>query len=137
MTTIAYHHKSGIIAYDSRMSHGATIITDECSKIHRKNGVTLILAGGISEVQRLVNDYPNAEGKYNVAGFIVEDGKAYSCSWDNSIHEKILISWNDACGSGVDHALTAMDMGASAVEAVEMAKLRDSGTGGKVHTFKL
>ena len=35
-----------------------------------------------------------------------------------------------AIGSGADHAITAMDMGASAIGAVEMAAKRDTGTGG-------
>ena len=39
-----------------------------------------------------------------------------------------------AFGSGDLHALTAMDLGASAVEAVEMAMKRDVYTGGEIRT---
>lgn len=42
-----------------------------------------------------------------------------------------------ACGSGMDHALTAMDMGATAKEAVKWAMKRDTLTGGRIRTFKL
>ncbi len=40
-------------------------------------------------------------------------------------------------GSGGCYALTAMDMGATAKEAVKMAMKRDTGTGGRVRTYKL
>lgn len=43
----------------------------------------------------------------------------------------------EAFGSGSKHAITAMDMGASAKEAVGMAVKRDSGTGGKIRTTAL
>ena len=39
----------------------------------------------------------------------------------------------DAIGSGCDHALTAMYMGASAPEAVRIARVFDVKTGGPVH----
>jgi hypothetical protein len=42
-----------------------------------------------------------------------------------------------AIGSGAVHAITAMDCGKSAMEAVQMAARRDSGTGGKVVTMTL
>jgi hypothetical protein len=42
-----------------------------------------------------------------------------------------------AIGSGTDHALTAMDMGATAEEAIGWAAKRDAGTGGTIRTFRL
>jgi len=42
-----------------------------------------------------------------------------------------------AIGSGQDHALTAMDCGLSAKEAIKMAAKRDVNTGGRVRTFKI
>jgi hypothetical protein len=38
-------------------------------------------------------------------------------------------------GNGSDHAMTAMDMGATAVESVEMASMRDTSTGGVIRTL--
>jgi hypothetical protein len=37
-----------------------------------------------------------------------------------------------AIGCGSDHAITAMDMGATAYQAVQMAAKRDTGTGGTI-----
>jgi len=39
-------------------------------------------------------------------------------------------------GSGSDHALTAMDMGATAEKAVEMAMQRDICTGGRIRLYR-
>jgi hypothetical protein len=38
-------------------------------------------------------------------------------------------------GSGSDHAMTALDMGATAAESVKMAKTRDISIGGVVRTL--
>jgi hypothetical protein len=38
-------------------------------------------------------------------------------------------------GRGSDHAMTAMDMGATAAESGEMAQKRDTSTGGVVRTL--
>ncbi|GAI22667.1 unnamed protein product, partial [marine sediment metagenome] len=43
----------------------------------------------------------------------------------------------DAIGSGSAYALAAMDMGASAEEAVRAAMKRDIYTGGKVRTMRI
>lgn len=40
-----------------------------------------------------------------------------------------------AIGSGADHAITAMDMGANAFLAVQMAAKRDTGTGGTIRAL--
>ena len=42
-----------------------------------------------------------------------------------------------AIGSGSPHAITAMDCGKSAVQAVQMAAKRDPATGGRVVTMRL
>ena len=42
-----------------------------------------------------------------------------------------------ATGSGQHHALTAMDMGATAKEAVKMAIMRDTNSGGRIRTYKI
>jgi hypothetical protein len=46
-------------------------------------------------------------------------------------------SGDTAIGTGTDHAITAMDCGLSAREAVKMAMKRDTGTGGRIRTYKV
>ncbi|MNJ79145.1 hypothetical protein D3C77_770710 [compost metagenome] len=43
----------------------------------------------------------------------------------------------DAIGSGAPYALAAMDMGASAEDAVRAAMKRDIYTGGKIRTLRI
>ncbi|MNI98876.1 hypothetical protein D3C73_1578140 [compost metagenome] len=42
-----------------------------------------------------------------------------------------------AIGSGTPYAFAAMDMGASAEKAVEMAARRDTSTGGTIRTLRI
>lgn len=51
--------------------------------------------------------------------------------WKN----RIRLDRADAIGIGSPYALTAMDMGATAAGAIEMAKKRDTCTGGQVRTL--
>jgi len=138
MTTIAY--KDGVIAYDSRITRDTEIVDDDSQKCHEEKGVKFILAGKTSHYARLVSAYfgtaelrdlqcsaivVDADGLW-YAGNDAEDG-----FWKSPIDSDKPY----AIGSGGLHALTAMDMGATAAEAVEMAKKRDTCTGGLVRTL--
>ena len=74
-----------------------------------------------------------------MSAFIVDQGRVYLAGIDS---EKGLL-WTleatrpAATGSGMDHAITAMDCGLSAKDAVRMAIKRDAGSGGRVRTFKV
>lgn len=139
MTTIAY--KDGIIAYDGRATAGGTIVYDDYEKMRERDGVFFFGAGGISEINDLIKAYHGEEivgdcgasiivckaGELSLIGY--EDGKV----WESPVHP----SKPYAIGSGRDHAFTALDMGASAYQAVEMAAKRDTGTGGKIRTFTI
>lgn len=142
MTTIAY--KDGVIAYDSRACCGNTIFDDGFDKKVERKGVLFFLSGATSEFDLFIESYfegKNVAGRpLNIAGFVVVDSEL----WDAAIDEEGIF-WKsklrlDACyayGTGTDHALTAMDMGASAVEAIKWAIKRDCKTGGEIRTFKI
>jgi len=49
----------------------------------------------------------------------------------------VLLDRPYAIGSGTSYAFAAMDMGASAVKAVEMAARRDTNTGGRGQTVRV
>lgn len=140
MTTIAY--KDGIIAVDSRVCSGCTIVSDDADKIRHLDGKVFILGGDHHLQEELIADYPNGRvtGGNATGGFVFDGGILYTVGVLES--GKIFRELHDldapwASGSGGDHALTAMDMGASAEEAVAMAAKRDIHTGGKVKTFEL
>jgi 20S proteasome alpha/beta subunit len=139
MTTIAY--KDGVIAYDSRITLGAIISHDDYEKLIETKGVKFILTGATGDFSRLIEAYFGASHKNLDASGLAFDGETIWCIGHNNYGGfwKIPVSPRSiyAMGSGMPHALTAMDMGASAGEAVEMAKKRDTGTGGQVRLLVL
>lgn len=142
MTTIAY--KDGVIAYDSRCTSGGTIEDDDFDKRVSSNGVEFFLTGATADHESLVALYEGVisepRGRFNAAALVVDDGKLYLVSYndeDGFFKSPKRLEVPHAIGSGQDHALTAMDMGADAKTAVKMAMKRDSGTGGRIRTFKV
>ena len=140
MTTIAY--KEGIIAYDSRCTSGDHILNDSDDKLTISKGVRFFMAGRVSDQEEFVDQYfgDRKVGKnLNVSAFILDGGRLFLSSsdatelWVSSFNIKL----HDAIGSGSDHAITAMDMGATAKEAVKWAMKRDTKTGGRIRTFRV
>ena len=138
MTTIAY--KDGVIAYDSRITRDTEIVYDDFQKCHEEKGVKFIFAGKTSHYPRLVAAYFGATEARDLqcSAIVVDaDGLWYAGNdaGDGFWKSPLIGDKPYAIGSGGLHALTAMDMGATAAEAVEMAKKRDTCTGGLVRTL--
>lgn len=141
MTTIAYCN--GMIATDGYITAGQTIVDDQREKMIERDGVRFFLSGATSDWQLFVDTYfgdritPRA---VDCAALVVREGSV-SCVGvdpDNAMWECPVPS--DRCyaiGSGSDHALTAMDMGANAFRAVEMAARRCVSTGGKIRVYEV
>lgn len=141
MTTIAY--RDGIIAYDSRCTTGSTIVDHNYNKKIVIASVTFICCGTVADLEKAciaffddeAEDLPDMDVAY-----LAWDGiTLYSCSVSKGRLYKVPESRKNyfAIGSGEDHALTAMDCGLSAKEAVKKAAYRDVNTGGRIRTFKL
>ena len=139
MTTIAY--KDGVIAYDSRETSSGTILSDEAEKRTEHEGVSFFLSGNCGEDIEYMKVWADraCTEKFQCGGFAVDaEGVLWGCGgdptpWRHHIDPKQV----SARGSGSDHALTAMDMGATAEEAVQWAIKRDNCTGGIIRTFKV
>ncbi|ANH98953.1 proteasome subunit beta [Pseudomonas koreensis] len=135
MTTIAY--KDGVIAYDSQITSGNTIIYDDYQKCHQVKGVRFFMSGKTCDYTALQDAYFGGVVTREVdASAIVADGEGLWCIGagiqEGFWKSPIMLDSIYAIGSGSDHAITAMDMGASAYEAVQMAAKRDTGTGGTI-----
>lgn len=139
MTTIAY--RDGLIATDGRTSMGPFISNDDRVKRHEHDGVVFFLCGSSGELDAFIDGWPH-EGRdcdSDASGFAVKDGEM----WETGCHDKrvwrmkvdLSSDYHMAYGSGMYHAVTAMDMGCSAAEAVQMAAQRDSGTGGTIRVY--
>lgn len=139
MTTIAY--KDGVIAYDSRetMPNG-TIKTNNCNKRFTVGERHFFLSGKSDECEMLAHGWPSPSGSHiDCGGFLVDGGRVFLCGMDRDRGTtfKLLLDHHWAVGSGGDHAITAMDLGLSALEAVRMAVKRDAFTGGRIRTYKV
>jgi 20S proteasome alpha/beta subunit len=135
MTTIAY--KNNVIAYDSRMTQGDRIVDDDAEKCIERDGHYFFLAGSVSDADDFVDMFFGGESREDGSvGFILDpDGNLWQGGVDPDdgfwrVRRDLKKTW--VVGSGGDHAITAMDLGASAEKAVEMAMKRDVRTGGKV-----
>lgn len=137
MTTIAY--KDGVIACDSQITSGNTITYDDYQKCHEVKGVRFFMCGKTCDYMALQNAYFGSAVTNEVdASAIVADGEGIWCVGasveDGFWKSPIMLNSTYAIGSGDDHAITAMDMGATAYQAVQMAAKRDTGTGGTIRT---
>ncbi|OPA88181.1 proteasome subunit beta [Pseudomonas fluorescens] len=140
MTTIAY--KDGVIAYDSRQTRSGSIVSDDCQKLTVVDGVSFFLSGAVCDEKALIAAYFGTPSPVPVecSGYAVDGGRLQMVGHDDKtgIWRQDLDPANpDAIGSGSAYALAAMDMGASAEEAVHAAMKRDIYTGGRVRLFSL
>lgn len=140
MTTIAY--KDGVIAYDGRATtDSGTIVYDDLDKCVERDGVRFVICGSTTGIDKLIEAYFGKSHKsVGASALAVVDGEIWYVSHDDDHgieKSRVLPEHPYALGSGSDHAYTAMDMGATAFQAVEMASKRDSGTGGTIRTLTI
>ena len=132
MTTIAYDGKQ--IAVDSRMSQNNRICDDNCKKYIVRGGWVFFMCGNFalydSFIDAFLEEKPFTK-KGEIGSFAVRviDSKVFDISY-NEQYNLCEIGSIEAAGTGSDHALIAMDLGKSAVEAVKLAAKRDMYTGG-------
>jgi hypothetical protein len=148
MTTIAWDGKT--LATDSRRVSGDTVECDNDQKLYLNVGGYLAVAesgccftsGKIFDwiKNNKTGEFPKIENKDENAASIVcvtDKGSVVVYRYDG---EGMPIHYNDAMadGSGWQIALGAMDAGAGAMEAIEIAVKRDINSGGGVqsYTFK-
>jgi hypothetical protein len=140
MTTIAY--KDGVIAYDSRETLGTTIVDDDCDKCLVREGIQFFCTGSTPDYEALMSAYFGevSAGLIEAGGIALDKGTLWLLGYSETTgfwKDRLRADNPFAIGTGSLHALTAMDMGASAYQAVEMAMKRDSCTGGTIRTFKI
>ena len=142
MTTIAY--KDGVIAYDSLETQGSHICDKDCNKHTVEQGIHFFMSGAACDEHALIDCFVNGrdgEGKELNCSAVAYDGEdIWECGFSSDdgfwkVRRKPELKLS--IGSGSDYAFGAMDAGLSAKEAVKIAAGRDTGTGGRIRTFKI
>ena len=124
------------------MRCGDTIVSDDYDKHEESKGVHFFLTGSTCEHKKLIAAYEGEklESENSGTALVLDKGELYLAIFNKGEHISVCPEDRNriiALGSGEDHALTAMDMGATAKEAVKWAMKRDCGTGGRIRTFKI
>lgn len=140
MTTVAY--RDGILAADTQITYGATLLQGSYQKIHKLSNGALYGFCGSLEAGEFMRRHLIQVGKgkghledidlrdENYEAIIVQpDGKTYF--FEKRIWSRLKLPYV-AMGTGKEHAFGAMFVGASAKQAVKAAIKLDPNTGGKV-----
>ncbi len=141
--------KDGYIAMDGRCSDNGFICDDDYVKMVRfgeNSDKYFFFVGSPAWIDYFTKHYlsrkiiPKIRREIHISGIVFDEDKIYHCWIDSNegeiIREQIQPLKGLAIGSGQDHAFTAMDMGASAFEAVKMAIKRDSCCGGRIRQWE-
>ena len=143
MTTIAV--KNGIVAYDSRLTQDCKVLDDNFNKRREKDGVQFFIAGNITDDDAVMSGYfsgidvnEEVEGSPEADFLIVDGTDIYYGGVCEEVFWKMKLTTTTpyAVGSGSSYAIGAMDAGATAKEAVQIAS-RDVFTGGKTRSYQI
>ena len=140
MTTIAYHHKDKQIAVDSQSTlHG---VCCNYNKIHKHKGRTFILCGSVCDQEFFIKNFEplsliDLKVEIDTYGIMIENNNAYYVFTHDGTFNQEPIKNNLCLGSGSNFALSAMDFGKTAKQAVKYATKRDIYSGGKVQVINL
>lgn len=140
MTTIAYDHANKLIATDGRISCGGVICTENAEKRVLKNEVAFYFCGKVCDESLFIDGYfgEKLTTVPECRAIVVDDGLVYTCAFNQEcILERCPLPFSDAIGSGREFAISAMDFGKNAEEAVEYACTRDLYSGGKIIVYEI
>lgn len=145
MTTIAY--RAGIIAADSQVTYeaprdksGGSSRKHKCEKLFRKKAfgypVIIATAGEVGPGMMFVDWYgkkgkpPAALADTDFTCLVLDEDGLWE--FDSMCRAEKILDDFYAIGTGAKAALGAMHMGATAIEAVQVARLIDPYTGGPI-----
>jgi len=141
MTTIAY--RDGIVATDTLSVSDGIVVDHAYEKCIVRDGVMFFMTGGTSDHDKLVEEYlsPTGRDTGNAAAIVADNGKILIIGGEEG-GKGIFKCPNKrenyiSIGSGERFAISAMDHGKSAKEAVEYAMKRDIYTGGEVKVYQV
>lgn len=140
MTTVAYNHKDKQIAVDSRIIINDQIVSDDFEKFIIDGERMFFFCGKVCDYSKLIEADNGRvfDADVNATAIMIYAGEAYHCVInEKGRFEQLRIQYDFCLGRGDEVALTAMDYGATAKEAVEHAGKRTTSTGGKIRVYDI
>lgn len=137
MTTIVYSNNE--MAWDSRITAGGKISTDNAQKRYTVGGRMFWCAGVVGDFQEFCDSFESRRvtRELEVQAFVLDGGTLYIAGTEETRIWTSPVTDSRSIGSGSEHAITAIDCGLSPAQAIKMAAKRDTYTGGKIRTQKL
>ena len=138
MTTIVYDHKNKQIAIDGRLNTNGVIVSDNTEKWKSGEFESVwFFTGSPSDDSDLMllshNDKPDV--KPDSTALVAKNNECWLVTFNGEFCQHTKLNYNFSIGSGWKFALSALDYGASAEEAIVHASKRDVYTGGKITVF--
>lgn len=138
MTVIAYDHKRGEIAVDSECTGGDIKFGKVKKFIELPDGRIAIGCGSLANVMMIFDalaagDTPDPGWFVNTCVVLVDGGKVYAMD-ETPYRDLTKRTW--AWGTGMEVALGALHMGATAEQAAQAACKYITSCGGPVTVFK-
>lgn len=138
MTTLVF--RDGVMAADSRITVGETVISDNAVKVHKLSDGSLLGWAGRAEHGAILLDALQSDedqqidGPLDLLALWVVKGKVFLFEGSAFVQQRDKYY---AVGSGTPYALGAMDAGADAITACKIGTKRDIGSGGRVRSISV
>lgn len=138
MTVIVYDHKRHEIAVDSACTGGSIRFGNVTKFVELPDGRLALGCGTLANVKLIFDalkagETPDTAWYEDTCIVMVESGRVYACD-ESPYRDETKRSW--AWGTGMEVALGALYMGATAEQAAQAACKYVNTCGGPVHTFK-
>lgn len=138
MTTIAYDGR--YIAIDSRLTCGSWISSDDFDKTIESEYSVIFWCGDLDKKDEFISAFLKNEkvtepAKTRLFFYDKKLRKLFDVFSQDGVIVKSPITFKDSCGSGSSHAITAMDLGASAVDSLRVTMRRCNCTGGLIRCY--
>ena len=140
MTTVVYSHKEKKIGFDSRITQGGVVLSDQYCKMKEANGTKFVFSGAPSDIDMFIDMFFGiAEGGLpEVACIYVDGDEAYTAMVGEDAQMSILkLELDFAVGSGGDWAMAGLDHGLCVEDAIKYAQERDCYSGGDINVIEL
>lgn len=140
MTVAVYIPSEGVIAYDSRLTQGTLIVSDDIEKLLDFGDIKLIAACDMGDERRIAESFIDESAHYaeEFQAFVVDrDNDVYLFERGEKSNKSMRLDFPCAIGAGAPFATVGIKLGMKAVQCVELAIQNNTECGGRIRTISL